>query len=259
MSCSSERLDPQQGVADATVPHVHLRRLDEPPTQVASPGLQAADQKQVHHQAEVAADGDAADVEPSGEGGSVEHLSLIVRQHGPEAAEGLGRDTRPECGDVALEIGANEIEPPVETAFVGLRQKTFRKTAPLSQMQAVATADLRDAEWIQLAIRNAARQSFAGLLHQVDGRGAQKQELPGALPGPPAPIDDAAQGSEQPRGPVHLVQHRELAGVDLAVLFDVDDLGEVARSPFPRKREFGGWMPTSAGAPPLVAPAKAWV
>lgn len=68
------------------------------------------------------------------------------------------------------------------------------------------------------------------MLHQVDGRGAQKQELPGAPPGPPAPIDDAAQGSEQPRGPVYLVQHQELAGVDLAVLFDVDDLGEVARS-----------------------------
>ena len=29
---------------------------------------------------------------------------------------------------------------------------------------------------------------------------------------------------------MYLVQHQELAGVDLAVLFDVDDLGEVARS-----------------------------
>ena len=100
----------------------------------------------------------------------------------------------------------------------------------MPQPEALAAAYLRDAERMQLAVRDAARQGFAGLLHEVDGGGAQEQELPRAATGSPPHVDDTAQGSEQSRRAVHFVQHQELVRVDLAVLFDVGDSGEVARA-----------------------------
>ena len=52
-------------------------------------------------------------------------------------------------------------------------------------------------------------QRFAGLAQQVDRCGPQDQESTLALAAAPAPVDDAAQGLEQLRHPVDLVQDDE--------------------------------------------------
>lgn len=39
-------------------------------------------------------------------------LALLVREHDPEPTECLRRDARTKLGDVAFQIGANEVEPP---------------------------------------------------------------------------------------------------------------------------------------------------
>ena len=48
-------------------------------------------------------------------------------------------------------------------------------------------------------------------------------------PGQPAFVDDAAQGTEQPRRSMYLVENHEPIGRLGAVLFDVTDLGQIAR------------------------------
>jgi hypothetical protein len=45
----------------------------------------------------------------------------------------------------------------------------------------------------EFELRNAAGETFAGLLQQYAGSRAQQQELAGGLAGPPALVDHAAQ------------------------------------------------------------------
>ena len=81
---------------------------------------------------------------------------------------------------------------------------------------------------MQLAVSDTAGQRLARLFQQIDGRRAEQQKQPHPFPGLPAFVDDAAQRSEQPWRPVHLVENQQVVGVLVAVLLDVAQLGEIA-------------------------------
>ena len=210
-------------------PDVDLRRLDEAPSQVGGPWHQSPNQQEVDHQVQVPGDRDPVDVEPPCERRRVVRLPLIVGEHGPEPPQRLGRNARPELRDVPLQIRADEGEAPVEALFVAACEVALRKAAATPQPPEPGAGNLPRIEGMQLAVGDAPRQRFARLLQQVDGGRAEQQEQSRPLPGLPAFIDDAAQRGEQPRHPVHLVENEQAAGVLVAVLLDIADLGEIAR------------------------------
>ena len=59
----------------------------------------------------------------------VDELSLLMRQHGPEAAQSLRRNAWPELWNVALQIGPYESLQPLETRRIVRGEKTVWKPA----------------------------------------------------------------------------------------------------------------------------------
>ena len=49
---------------------------------------------------------------PRGDRRGVQELSLVMGEHRPESSQRLGGDARAELGDLALEVGADEVFAP---------------------------------------------------------------------------------------------------------------------------------------------------
>lgn len=182
-------LDAQQGVTDAAVADVDLRRLDQPPAQVGGPRLESADEQQVDQQVEVPGDRDAVDVQPAREGRRVVRLPLVVGEHRPEPAQGLGGNARTELRNVAFEVRADEGDPPVEALGVVGREEAVGETAAAPEPALGVGGDLGRAEGMELALGDAARERLARLPQQLDGR---RSETASARPGRRKPLSETA-------------------------------------------------------------------
>ena len=114
-------------MANPAVPQVGLGSTHETLAQIASPRLKSADEQEINHEVEIAADRHAPQAQPSSERRSVEDLPLAVGEHRPEAPQRLSGDAGTELRHVAFQIGADEVEPPVKTPCVAVRNETLRE------------------------------------------------------------------------------------------------------------------------------------
>src|SRR5947208_5693427 len=82
----------KQRMSNTAVAHVNPWRLDQTFSDICMPRLEPAHQQQVNQQVQIGSDGLAVDAEGAGKVGRVEKPRLMMRQHGPEAAQRLGRN-----------------------------------------------------------------------------------------------------------------------------------------------------------------------
>jgi hypothetical protein len=103
-------------------------------------------QHQIDQQVEIACHGFPVDSQPAGELRRVEQAPLHMGQHRPEAMQRGGRNARTKLRYVALQVGADEILPPDQTARIVIRQEALRQAAANPQPAAHIGADFQHIE-----------------------------------------------------------------------------------------------------------------
>ena len=122
-----------------------------------------------------------------------------------------GRHTRAQLGHVPLQVGSDELLPPLGALPVALRQKAPRKSAADPQPRRELAAGLADIQRGELEIRDASRQGLTGLPQQIRSGRSEQQELSGRFAGSDPLVDERAQQLEQPGRALHLVDNDEPA------------------------------------------------
>ena len=159
----------QQRVHDAAVTNEYLRRFHQPFTDIAVKRLEPAHEHEIHHEVEISRYGFSVDRKAAGELSRVEQTALHMGEHGPEPGESGGWNSGCELGDIALQVGPDEVLTPDEAAGIAGRQKAFREPAARSEAaQSLAgfTANLQNVERRQLDVSDPARQRL-GLPEQI--------------------------------------------------------------------------------------------
>ena len=168
----------KQRVQNATVAHIDARRLDQPLAHVGMPGRQPANQQQIHQQVDVGSGGLHVHADVAGQLGHIELRALQVRQHGPKAAQRLRRNPPPELGDVPLQVGADEIEPPPETGCVIPGQEALRESATKPQSPKAIRGGLPNFQHVQrieMQVAHPPGQRLARLPKQIHRSRAKQQ------------------------------------------------------------------------------------
>jgi len=100
----------------------------------------------------------------------------VVREHGPVASQGRGRDARAELRDIPLQVCTDEVLAPAQAVGLIAGQQAVREAAPHPQVVQWQGAGLQGVDGTQLQIGDAARQGLSGLFEQVQRGGTQQQE-----------------------------------------------------------------------------------
>src|SRR5437879_3486002 len=91
---------------------------------------------------------------------------MVVRQHGPKAAQSRRRDADPELRQVSLQKCPHKIPPPVLTGRLRARQKGGGKAAAQPEAIARFQAHFVQSKPAQLIIVDPAGQRLRGLLEE---------------------------------------------------------------------------------------------
>jgi hypothetical protein len=105
-----------------------------------------------------------------------------MRQHRPEPADRLSRQSRRKHRHIALEIAADKGAAPREAGRIAVGRKAFRKAPARPDSTDIADL-LRQFEGIDgshVDVGNASGEAFGSLPHQIDGGGPQQQEVASA-------------------------------------------------------------------------------
>ena len=199
---------PQQKVQDAAVAQEHLGRLDQPLAQVLEPGRQYPDHVGAGQQVPVVIHRRGAHVHRARQLRGVPGLSMVVRQHPPEAPQRVRRHLRPQPRNVALQEGARERLHPARPGRGRRRQPGARKPAAHPEPVLVLRAHFGQREAANVDEEDAARQGFGNALDQIPGSAAEQQEHGVPVPG----VADRAQHLEQRRQPLYLVDDYQPLG-----------------------------------------------
>ena len=204
--------DAEQGVDQTAVPDVDLGRLDQPLADVGVEGPQPPHQQQVDQQIDVPRHRRTAHPQAGGQPGGVQEPALAVGEHRPQSLQGLGRQPPlGELGDVALQVGADEIAAEGEAVGIAGRQEAVGKPAahPERRHRRRRGGDVEHVERVERHVLDASGQALPRLPEQVHGCGPQDQEAPRAPACPPAPVDQASQLLKQLGRAVDLVENDE--------------------------------------------------
>ena len=217
----------QPGVTD-----IDFRSADQSLPGIRSPRLEAAHQKQVHHNIEIPGDGVAADTKSTRELRGIQHLALIVRKHLPITAKGFGRDAWTECRYVAFEVCLDKGCAPPKACFVIDGKEAVWKAPACPQTvhrRIFETGNFRERKWRELLICDSSGEAFRGLLQQVHRSRAEQKEM-SRRPAFAAPlVDQAAQGLENPGKPVNFVEDHESILMLFQIEFRLCQFGPVGR------------------------------
>ena len=151
-----------------------------------------------------------------------------MRQHRPEAPKRLGRDTWTELRNVALQVRAYEIAPPLKAAIVRLCQEARRKPAPHPQRIYRLRAGLKNVERSEFQIGDSTRQALSGLLEQAHGGRSQEQKPSIGFSLAASPVNNAAELLKDLRRPVDLIEDDQLVFVVFEVLRGIEEFRPVA-------------------------------
>ncbi len=219
-------LEIQERVGEAAVADVDFGGLDEAFFHISRPGAQSADEEEVFQQLDVAGGALDGDGKAGSELGDVELFALVVREHGPESAEGDGRDAGAELGNVAFKIGADEVHAPAHAGGVGGGEETVGKSAAEPE-GVLGVIDFENREAGELFVGDATGEGFGGLLEQVERGGPEDKELAGGASGAAMTVDDAAQDLEEVGSALNFVEDDEPVGVGVEVVGGMGQLGEI--------------------------------
>ena len=197
----------EQGMEQAGVAHVDLRRLHLTLLQVLEPRRQHPDQERPGEHVEIPARRALVRPERPGELGRVPDLPVVMGDHRPEAAQRRRRNRDAELRDVPFEKRPDEaLAPQRRSGQVG-REIRARKAAPQPERPPRGGARLAQIESRQIDQPDAAGER---LRHARDQRRrcAAEQQEPGA---PVRPVDQHAQRLEERRRALHLVDDHQPA------------------------------------------------
>lgn len=122
-----------------------------------------------------------------------------MREHRPEALQGLGGHARRELRHVAFEVGADEVLAQHEALVVGAGEEAVREATAQPELLALGLRlpCFEHVEGAHVDVGDAAGQALARLPEQIDRRGARHQEPAVPVPAPAALVDQAAQRLEE--------------------------------------------------------------
>jgi hypothetical protein len=158
----------------------------------------------------------------------VEQAALVVRHHGPETTQGLGRYARAELRDVAFQIGTDETFAPALAARIARGCQAGRKAAPQPQVTQARGASLPNMQRPESQVAYAPGQGLARLLEHVQRSRTQHQVAPGGEPGAARLVNLPSQEGERPGCAVHLVQNDQPVPMRLEVQLGLGELATVA-------------------------------
>lgn len=121
--------DPDEPVQQPRVAHVHLGRLRQTLRAVARPRLELTQQEEIGQHVDVAPHGGSRQRQVGGQACRVQHVALPVREHRPRAAHELRRQTRTDLGQIALEVGSEELSAPLRARRVVAHEVAAREPA----------------------------------------------------------------------------------------------------------------------------------
>ena len=200
-------LQAKQRVQNAAVSHVHLRHLHQPLADVDEVRRQPPHQHQVRQQVDVADDRWRRGGHAARQCRSVEQAALVVAEHRPKPPQRRRGHAHAELRDVALQVGAEEVQPPACAGLVASGGEGVREATAHPQLPLLVGADFERGQPGQFVVDDAPGQGFGRLLHQRVRSRAEQKELATALAGPTPVVDLPAQHLEQRRHALHLVQH----------------------------------------------------
>src|SRR5659263_101697 len=169
------RLDLQQGVKQATVGEIDLRRFHLPLAQVLMPRRKLAHNEGCSQEIQVSANRRLTDPERACELRCVPDLAVGVRQHRPESAKRRRWDPDSQLGDIPFEECAHEASTPFGALAVASREKRSREPSPDPELFGTRGAHLGQVEPGEREELDATRQGLRRLPQKLR-RGAPKEE-----------------------------------------------------------------------------------
>jgi hypothetical protein len=197
--------DLEQGMEDATVTDINLRRLDLSLFEILKPRGEHADHVSAGEDVQVTARGVFGCTERSGEFRSVPNLPVVVGYHGPEASKGLGWDGDAQLRNVAFEKRANEILAPTPARAMRPGQKGPGESPAVPQPVAFVGSNFLQPKTRQIDETDPSCQRFRGPLYQF-GRGASENKKLGLAA---RPVDQHSKDLKQIRLSLDFVDNDE--------------------------------------------------
>ena len=195
----------EQGVQQSRIADVDLGRLDLTLLQILEPRGQRPDHERPGENVEIPARRPLARTERPRQLRPVPDLSMVVRDHRPEAAQRFRRDRDAELRNVALEERADETLAPERRGLDVPGEVGAGKSAAQPERPPRVGGHLPQIESGEVNASDAARQRFRHALDE-GRRGAAEQQEPRAVV---RPIDEHADGLEEGREPLHLVDDHQ--------------------------------------------------
>jgi len=114
----------------------------------------------------------SADAKSAAKRAAFSILALTVRQHLPESAQRSPLASAAKRRQITLQVSLDKCQPPVEASGIVWREVAIRKSAanpqPVCGSVLLGPINLADQKRRQLQIRDPARETFGGLLQQID-------------------------------------------------------------------------------------------
>ena len=147
-------------------------------------------------------------------------------EHRPESAQRLRRRSQPGLGQIALQVGADEVGAPAHAEVVAGGGDAVGE-APSQPGAIEIPAGLEGVETGQLVVGNSSGQGLGGLVEKGAGCGAQEEEVSAGAALAATGIDLSAQNLEETRHPLDFVEDHEAVAVRIEVAAGVREAGRV--------------------------------
>ena len=114
------RFNRQQRVKDTAIADKRPGCLDQPFVGIGEPRFEDAHQQEFFEDLEIAGNCMTADPKRTRIPLGIEQFALVIGQHAPEQLQSLGIDLKPELRNIAFDIGANEVQPPLQARCIAV-------------------------------------------------------------------------------------------------------------------------------------------
>src|SRR5262245_2239076 len=163
----------KQAMSNAAIAYVQPRRFDQTFLGVVVKRRQTPHQQKIGQKIDIAAHSGRRNRQAACERCGVEKLTLVVRQHGPQALQGLGRHARPELRHIPFQVSADEIASKHIAIVITARQIATGETSPYpkgSLLMQILSPGLENVERLHIDVFDPSGKALAGLTKQVDRR-----------------------------------------------------------------------------------------
>jgi len=188
---------------------VDLGRLHESLLHVRVPRREPPKNQQLDEQIDASRRRSNVDAEPTCEGCDVEHPVLLVRTHRPQPTKRLRGQTGSERGDVAFEVGPDEVPPPPNTRCVVACEEALGESTTNPQHVEVIDTGLSELQRCELEIGDPTRERLSYLVEDLQTRGPKKYVETSLAPVAPCAIDQTSQYGREAREPMYFVENDE--------------------------------------------------